>query len=72
MIAWDQRLPRKGCSAQTLAETELTGSAIHLWMTARVTASEEKEKLCEWEETVDVPRDGEGTKKGRPKAARHP
>lgn len=56
-ITWDQRLSRDGWSVQTLAETEMTGNATHLRMTARVTAWEEAEMVFEREETVEVPRD---------------
>jgi predicted acyl esterase len=56
-IIWDQRLSRDGWSVQTLAETEMTGNATHLRMTARVTAWEGAEKVFEREETVEVPRD---------------
>jgi predicted acyl esterase len=56
-ITWDQRLRREGWSVQTLAETEMTGNATHLRMTARVTAWEGAEKVFEREETVEVPRD---------------
>jgi hypothetical protein len=56
-ILWDQRLSRDGWAVQTLAETEMTGNATHLRMTARVTAWEGVEKVFEREETVDVPRD---------------
>jgi hypothetical protein len=56
-IIWDQRLTREGWAVQTLAETEMTGNATHLRMTARVTAWEGAEKVFEREETVEVPRD---------------
>ena len=56
-ITWDQRLSREGWAVQTLAETEMTGNATHLRMTARVTAWEGAAKLFEREETVEVPRD---------------
>jgi predicted acyl esterase len=56
-IIWDQRLSRDGRSVQTLAETEMTGNATHLRMTARVTAWEAAEMVFEREETVEVPRD---------------
>jgi hypothetical protein len=56
-ITWDQRLSRGGWSVQTLAETEMTGNATHLRMTARVAAWEGTEKVFEREETVEVPRD---------------
>ena len=56
-IVWDQRLSREGWSAQTLAETEMTGNATHLRMTARVVAWEGSRKVFEREEVVEVPRD---------------
>lgn len=56
-ITWDQRLSRGGWSVQTLAETEMTGNATHLRMTARVSAWEGTEKVFEREESVEVPRD---------------
>jgi hypothetical protein len=55
-IIWDQRLTREGWAVQTLAETEMTGNATHLRMTARVTAWEGADKVFEREETVEVPR----------------
>jgi hypothetical protein len=56
-IIWDQRLTRGAWSVQTLAETEMTGNATHLRMTARVTAWEGVDKVFEREEAVEVPRD---------------
>jgi hypothetical protein len=56
-VLWDQRLSRAGWSVQTLAETEMTGNATHLRMTARVTAWEGTTKVFEREDTVEVPRD---------------
>jgi hypothetical protein len=56
-ITWDQRLSRVGWAVQTLTETEMTGNATHLRMTARVTAWEGEDKVFEREETVEVPRD---------------
>jgi uncharacterized protein len=56
-ITWDQRLSRVGWAVQTLTETEMTGNATHLRMTARVTAWDGADKVFEREETVEVPRD---------------
>lgn len=56
-ITWDQRLSRDGWEVQTLAETEMTGNATHLRLTARVVAWEGQEKVFEREEVFEVPRD---------------
>ena len=57
MITWDQRLSREGWAVRVLAETEMSGNASHLRMTARVTAWEGTDKVFEREEAVEVPRE---------------
>ena len=57
MITWDQRLSREGWAVRVLAETEMSGNASHLRMTARVTAWEGTDKVFERDEAVEVPRE---------------